>query len=94
MRTLRYNLTLIYWALIELKWYLTLPIAMFLALFRRRRQIVSVWPESGIAVAPKVVLFMHYDRSGRVRGQILDYVRQLRTGGRGVIVMVILFHGR
>jgi hypothetical protein len=85
MRTLRYNLTLIYWALIELKWYLTLPIAMFLALFRRRRQIVSVWPESGIAVAPKVVLFMHYDRSGRVRGQILDYVRQLRTGGRSVV---------
>jgi len=85
MRTIRYNLHLLLWALIELKWYILLPIAVGLSMFRRRRQIVSVWPETGIALAPKVVLFMHFDKSGRVRAQILDYVRQFQANGRSVV---------
>jgi hypothetical protein len=69
----------------EAKWYSFVPFAIFLSLFRKRRQIVSVWPEGPIALAPKIVLFMHFDRTGRVRPQILDYIRQLRDSGRSVV---------
>jgi len=85
MRTLKYYLTLIKWSLIELKWYLTIPAVLFLSLFRQRRQIVSVWPDQTIALTQKVVLFMHFDRSGRVRAQILDYVSKLQASGRCVV---------
>ena len=61
------------------------PPAWLLGQLRRPRQIVSVWPEGEIALGPKVVLFMHFDRRGAVRTQLLDYMRELRENGRSVV---------
>jgi hypothetical protein len=85
MRTLKRFLGQLKIFLSEAKWYSFVPIAIFLSLFRRRRQIVSVWPEAPMALSAKIVLFMHFDRTGRVRPQIQDYIRQLRDSGRSVV---------
>jgi len=92
MRTLRYYLALLKLFLSELKWYLTVLAMVVVSLFRRRRQIVSVWPGPDIPLTPKLVLFMHYDRSGRVRAQILDYIAQLKATGRCVVFITNAGH--
>jgi hypothetical protein len=85
MRTLRQFLIFLKEFLSDLKWYFVMPIGIVLSWFRKRRQIVSVWPEGPIALGPKVALFMHFDGAGRVRPQLIDYVRQLRENGRSVV---------
>jgi hypothetical protein len=85
MRTLKAFLGWLKEVLSTTKWYLIVPIALFLSRFRKRRQIVSVWPEGAVALGPKIVLFMHFDRTGRVRAQIQEYMRQLRDSGRSVV---------
>ncbi|HYP63124.1 MAG TPA: rhamnan synthesis F family protein, partial [Acidocella sp.] len=49
------------------------------------RQITYVWPQGEIALGPKVALFMHFDRRGLVRTQLLHYMRELRENGRDVV---------
>jgi len=85
MRTLRRYLAFLKTFLTELKWYTLVPFVLLLSVFRRRRQIISLWPETNITLTPKIVLFMHFDRSGRVRAQILDYIIKLKASGRCVV---------
>jgi hypothetical protein len=87
MRTLKAFLGWLKEVLSAIKWYLIVPIALFLSQFRRRRQIVSVWPEGPMPLKAKIVLFMHFDRTGRVRTQIQEYMRQLRDSGRSVVLI-------
>jgi hypothetical protein len=67
------------------KWYTVIQIAVLIGRLRRRQQIVSVWPEGPVALGPKIVLFMHFDRNGRVRAQLLAYIREFIANGRQVI---------
>jgi len=67
------------------KWTFLIPVQRLLGMLRSQRQIVSVWPEGNVVLAPKVVLFMHYDGRGRVRRQLLDYMRALAATGRCVV---------
>jgi hypothetical protein len=67
------------------KWYAIMPFALLMSLFLKRRQIISIWPEAPMALSPKIVLFMHFDRSGRVRSQILDYIKQFKATGRTIV---------
>jgi hypothetical protein len=67
------------------KWFFLVPPARLIGLVRRPRQVLSVWPEGEIALGPKIVLFMHFDRRGGVRPQLLDYMRELRESGRSVV---------
>jgi hypothetical protein len=85
MRTLKHYLEILKEFLGKTKWVLIVPLALFIARFRRRRQIISVWPEGPMPLSRKIVLFMHFDRTGRVRPQIQDYMRQLRDSGRAVV---------
>jgi hypothetical protein len=70
-----------------LKWNAWIPAARLVALLRRRRQITSVWPEGEIKLGPKIVLFMHFDSAGKVRPQLLDYMRDLADNGRSVVLV-------
>jgi hypothetical protein len=69
----------------EAKWYLFVPIAILISTFRRRRQITAVWPEGPMPLTPNIVLFMHFDKYGRVRKQILDYISEFHATGRAVV---------
>ncbi len=68
-----------------LKWCFLVPPALLIGWLRRPRQIVSVWPQGEIALGPKVVLFMHFDRRGQVRPQLLEYMRELKENGRSIV---------
>ncbi len=85
MRTLVKLLEGVKHFLSEVKWFLFVPIAILISATRRRRQIVSVWPDGPMALSPKIVLFMHFDKYGRVRQQILNYVREFHATGRSVV---------
>jgi hypothetical protein len=67
------------------KWNLWIPLARIAGHIRSTRQILRVWPEGEIALGPKIVLFMHFDGRGLVRGQMLDYMRELKENGREVV---------
>lgn len=69
----------------NIKWATVVPMARLVGRLRRRRQIISVWPESPMMLGPQVVLFMHFDRYGNVRPQILHYIRELVENGRSVV---------
>lgn len=69
----------------NIKWTIFVPMARLVGRLRRRQQIISVWPEAEIELGPKVVLFMHFDRYGNVRSQILHYIRELAANGRSVV---------
>ena len=78
------------WSWLSLcKWYTLVPIARVIGQLRRTRQIVSVWPkhEGDIQLGPKIVLFMHFDRRGIVRPQLLDYMRDLQENGRTIVLV-------
>ena len=67
------------------KWYSTVPLGRLIGRLRPTRQIVKLWPEGDIALAAKVALFMHFDGRGIVRGQLLEYMRELKANGRDVV---------
>lgn len=69
----------------NIKWATLVPVARLVGRARRRRQIISVWPADEIMLGPMVVLFMHFDRYGNVRAQILHYIRELVANGRSVV---------
>jgi hypothetical protein len=64
-----------------------IPLARVVGQIRSTRQINMVWPEAGITLGPKVVLFMHYDGRGMVRPQVVDYIRDLKENGRDVVLV-------
>jgi len=66
-------------------WYSYIPPARLIGLVRSRRQIISTWPETEVALGPKIVLFMHFDRYGRVGQQLLEYLREFVASGRSVV---------
>jgi len=66
-------------------WYSYIPPARLIGLLRSRRQIISAWPETGVVLGPKIVLFMHFDRYGRVGQQVLEYLREFAASGRSVV---------
>jgi hypothetical protein len=72
-------------ALIFLQWCLVVPAARLIGQLRSTRQITFVCPQGEITLGPKVALFMHFDRRGHVRSQLLHYVRELRENGRDVV---------
>lgn len=69
----------------SIKWFLTVPLGLLIGRLRSTRQIVRAWPEGEVALGPRLALFMHFDRRGRVRPQLLDYVRELAENGRDVV---------
>jgi hypothetical protein len=87
MRTLRRYMAFWKSFLSDAKWYSFIPVAIFCSFFIKRRQILSVWPAANapIQLGPKIVLFMHFDRAGRVRPQLLDYIGQFARSGRSVV---------
>ncbi|HQT63696.1 MAG TPA: rhamnan synthesis F family protein [Acidocella sp.] len=52
---------------------------------RFRRQIKSIWPKQPVTLGPKIVLFMHFDKYGNVRPQIVQYIKELAESGRSVV---------
>jgi hypothetical protein len=67
------------------KWYTFIQVARVLGFLRSTPQIRSVWPEGEMALGPRVVLFMHFDRYGGVRPQLLKYMEELAASGRSVV---------
>jgi hypothetical protein len=69
------------------RWLLVVPPARVIGWLRPARQIVDVWPKGAITLGPKIVLFMHFDRRGNIRPQLLDYMRELKEAGRSVVLV-------
>jgi lipopolysaccharide biosynthesis protein len=67
------------------KWALWVPLARLVGRIRRRRQIVSIWPEGEITLGPRVAVFMHFDGHGQVRTQVQRYLEELRRNGRSIV---------
>ena len=68
-----------------IRWSLTVPPGLLIGHIRSTRQIVRVWPEGEVTLGPQVALFMHFDRRGAVRPQLLDYMRELAENARDVV---------
>lgn len=63
----------------------TLAVAGILGRLRSPHQVISSKPGGGIVLGPKVVLFLHWDRGGRVREALFTYIAQLAESGRSVV---------
>ncbi|MCF3945836.1 rhamnan synthesis F family protein [Acidiphilium iwatense] len=63
----------------------TLAVAGVLGRLRSAHQVVASKPTTGITLGPKVVLFLHWDRGGRVREALFTYIAQLAESGRSVV---------
>jgi hypothetical protein len=74
---------------VRLLWSQVRPIVDFgkyLASFLRSpHQLLRSWPEGDIALGPLVALFVHFDRRGRVRPYVLQYVAALQQCGFSVV---------
>jgi hypothetical protein len=77
--------TVILKALSWCRWYLIVPIFYLIGCLRRRKQIVSVWPVGELNLGSRIVLFVHFDKYGKVRQQVLDYISDLRENGRSIV---------
>lgn len=64
---------------------ITLAVAGVLGRLRSPHQVVASKPASGIVLGSKVVLFLHWDRGGRVREALFTYITQLAESGRSVV---------
>ena len=60
-----------------IKWLTVIPAARFLGVFRSTSQIISVWPEGPVLLSRRVVVFMHFDRNGRVSMTVIAYLKDL-----------------
>jgi len=85
LRRLRKLLEAIRTALRWVKWYTVIQAAVLVGMLRQHRQIVSCWPELPVTLPPKVVIFVHFDRKGAVRPQLLSYMREFAAGGRAIV---------
>lgn len=52
---------------------------------RNPHQVVARRPEDGIALGPKIVLFLHWDSAGKVREALFHYIGELAETGRSVV---------
>jgi hypothetical protein len=75
----------IYTFLSNMKWWSVASLAVVVGQLRGRRHIVSAWPENQVTLGPQVALFVHYDKRGAVRPQVLHYLRELQKNGRDVV---------
>ena len=67
-------------------WQRALPALSYLASYLRSpRQAVSIWPEDGIRVGPRVALFIHFDSRHAVQPHVLLYISALREAGLSVV---------
>ena len=66
------------------KWAIISRLARLAALFRSPRQILSSWPEVP-ALSPRIAIFMHFDRRGRVSPTAIFYIKELIAGGYCVV---------
>jgi hypothetical protein len=64
---------------------LVIGIAGGLGRLRSPHQIIRTNPASNIALGKKIVLFLHFDRNGRVRDALYDYIEQFIASGRSVV---------
>jgi hypothetical protein len=76
-------------AALRWSWFAAQTLVMYvqfvLSLPRLPRQLVRAWPESGIALGPRVALFVHFDRRRQVRPYVLHYVAMLQRCGLSVV---------
>jgi hypothetical protein len=56
-----------------------------LSFFRRRQQIVDVWPKGQIELGEDVALFIHFDRRQSLGEHVLGYIRELHACGFSVV---------
>jgi hypothetical protein len=63
----------------------TLAVAGVLGRLRSPHQVIVSKPTTGIVLGPKIVLFLHWDRGGRVREALFSYIGQLAESGRSVV---------
>jgi hypothetical protein len=68
-----------------LKWHTLVPAARLIGQFRNPRQIVSVWPQGELTLGAKIVLFMHFDGAGKIRPQLLDYMREFTANNYQIV---------
>jgi len=62
------------------------PALAFLASYLRSpHQVLSVWPEGGIEVGPRVAIFIHFDAGGALRLHVRQYLSALREAGLSVV---------
>lgn len=74
------------WRTLRNAWNLvTMSVAGVLGQLRSPHQIIDRKPGQGIVLGPRVVLFLHWDRGGRVREALFDYIGQLAASGRSVV---------
>jgi hypothetical protein len=59
--------------------------AYAVSFLRSPRQVVRSWPEGHIALSPRVAVFVQFDRRGRVRPHVLNYVAMLQQCGFSVV---------
>ncbi|MHB1301958.1 MAG: rhamnan synthesis F family protein [Acidiphilium sp.] len=64
---------------------MTLALAGILGRLRSPHQVIASKPGGGIVLGSKVVLFLHWDRGGRVREALFTYIAQLAESGRSVV---------
>ena len=63
-------------------------LAETLGKLRNPYQIVVHKSASTIHLGLKVMLFLHWDRSGQVRDSLFEYIRQLKDSGRSVAFVI------
>jgi hypothetical protein len=56
-------------------------IAYAISFLRGRSQVRSAWINPEIPLGPKVAVFVHFDRAGRVRPYVMAYLEALRANG-------------
>jgi hypothetical protein len=86
---MRRNLRKLYRAIIKVpgivKWYTVIQLAILVGKYRNPRQIIWSSPDTPVILPPKVAIFMHFDRGGRVSVPIITYLKDLVANGRSVI---------
>ncbi len=56
-------------------------IAFAISFLPRGPQVLSIWINPAIPLGPKVAVFVHFDRNGRVRPYVMSYLRALHANG-------------
>ncbi|OYV86183.1 MAG: lipopolysaccharide biosynthesis protein [Acidiphilium sp. 21-68-69] len=64
-----------------------MSVAAVIGRLRSPHQVIARKPDRGFELGPRVVLFLHWDRGGRVREALFDYIAQLAASGRSVVFL-------
>lgn len=60
-------------------------LALLASYFRTGAQIMSVWPNAGVALGPLVAVFVHFDPTCHVQDFVVNYLVALRDAGLSVV---------